>query len=1148
MKKNIIKSLLSLILSFSLFITGLGLTVHAADNRPMTDLENLIATVTQSGVEIPESGTINSELPIGIKVSFDVPVIGDEPEPPNPISHRDSVLIPLSSAFTLTTSVPSGGIALKDKSDVLVGHVTFFTDTGTGKVTALVTFDGEASIFEQGSSNVKVEFSAQFQYAGSGGQVEEGDYDVTILEKTYTVNVPPERIDYTVTKSGEVDLDKKEITWTVTINAQQGSTNVDLSAYKFFDNLSDVGVYIAGSFKVKTAEVQPDYTDNILSYSFPANTSGEQTIEFKTSIPDDKYYANLTEQTVRNVALLKDSQDKDVASDYEVVSFKPEWITKESLVEGDSISNTGIYDAENRTITWFIYANKHGASLNGVKITDVLTEGLTFSSATLYKRIGESWDGGQTISEPTDGVYDIGNITTEILLKIVTTVDDKGPVTKEEIYTNSATITWDQGPIGGVETGGIEVGLGYNAIEKEGVADTVNQRITWTVKVNRHGQEIENLKVYDLLVYGKNKNENWEPNDLEFPDGISIDVTELTPQYGQKYVSNSFVPMEETGLVLKVHSVKQNGIVIADLLEVTLPDTGNHQFSFTTQVVDPDIFAGNKHSVVHNTATLFGNNIKLNSASDNVDYNSDMLLKQMLEREAMSDPIEGKNSYTSNVSKGFDYSEKSVIFRLNVNADGINLTGAENAAGQQLGDATLTDTLPKGWEFVDFDQGLPFLIFKGSSTDGKIVIAGAELTEQEKLDIGYIAVSTPKTDTEGAKATFTFTKLDQPYVILLKAMPTDETVAGYFDSNESNTVRNNVNLKTKNWTPGVNDYQDVKIDSNVLTKGHSVEENGVLLWTVEYRPYDLGAEFGLKGQELVDEIQLGIDLRMDAQGQLILDGNITAYMLTLKADGSYELGDSVALTLGTNVIYDNEVRTLTFVIPDSAEAYRFSYITDVTGDPGTSIKNTVRLMGGTEKLEDTEDTYEISDQDGSASFLRSGWIQIFKIDGSVPSVPIAGVKFTLFDETGMIEIKKGITNDIGELRLKIIPDGSYILRETKDQYGNPPRVSIDYSVVVVTDPVTKVVTTSVDGKTGQGSNLVTIQNFEEGTAGNLSIKKTVAGDGADENKLFEFTFYLESAVAGEGVAGPFTYIGHGVTGGEISSRDSISLAHGQSIT
>ena len=162
------------------------------------------------------------------------------------------------------------------------------------------------------------------------------------------------------------------------------------------------------------------------------------------------------------------------------------------------------------------------------------------------------------------------------------------------------------------------MGVGYNAISKSGVADTANQKIRWTVNVDTKGQSIPDLKVYDLLVYGNSINLGAVTG---LPSGITS--TDLTPRYGQKYAGNF-----SGSYTVNVIPIMQGTTQVADLLEITgLSTSVLNTFSFDSQVVDPNIFAGNKTSTVRNTATLFSANAKLNAATGSVNYTNRMLLK-----------------------------------------------------------------------------------------------------------------------------------------------------------------------------------------------------------------------------------------------------------------------------------------------------------------------------------------------------------------------------------------------------------------------------------------------------------------------------------------------------------------------------------------
>lgn len=1091
--------------------TGGGVLPTTAVIDP-TVLKDFTATVKQEGVPIPEAGTITSDKSIRVDLSFGIPVQGDDPTPPNPVKKGDTISFAVSNAFTLLSSA---SIELK-MGTTKVGTATFTTDPATKMVTANVLFDGDDLVFDGTSNTVTVQFGGDFEYDDSGASGSTGDHIVSILEKNYTVNVPALPIIYDVSKTGIANLAEQSIAWTVNIGATQGGTPVDLAGYQFFDDLQNVGEYITDSFQVDGGDVSPDTADNDLRYVFPTSSTSPKTITFKTKIPDSKYYAT-GQQNVTNKAQLQDSTMTMMAEDQVTVSFTPTWITK-SGVSSDA-GSSGVYDPTSRTITWTITANQMAATLPNAVITDVLPAGLTLASAKWQKWNGTTWIDDNSITPNVSGEFALGNINTMILLTIVTNVPPDAYTTGTTQYSNSANIRWDGGPGTGLGSGSFTVPIGYNAITKSGVADPANQKIRWTVNVDTKGQSIPVLKVYDLLVYGNSINLGTVSG---IPGGIA--TGDLTPRFGQKYAGD-FVVSGAAGNTVTVIPIMQGATRVADLLEITnLSTTAVNTFSFDSQVVDPNIFAGNKDSNVLNTATLFSATTKLNAATATVSYTNRMLRKELLKREAMTDPADSVNSQrTRTASAGFDYQDKSAIFRLSVNADGIDLTNTTNAAGETLGVATLTDTLPAGWEFVDIASGSQYLIFEGIGQADRTVIA----TDTTPDPVAGLTASF-----SGQTASFTFTTLNQPYVILVKAKPTSATLADYFNANKTTTPTNSTTLKTEKWISGVSSSQNVSITSQILVKNTTQPAAGELRWSVDYKPYDLPQP----GERLEDQLPLGIDLRTDATGNLLLTGNITVNEMTLNANGTYTLGNPVALVLGSNVSYDNATRVLSFIIPNSAKAYRFSYLTDITGVPGT-ITNKVSLFGSSTELEDTSKSYVITAADGSASLLRNGWISINKTDGDGNS--LAGAEFTLYAMDNTTVIKQGITGSDGTVKLKVIPDGTYILRETKAPAGYTLE-NVNHSLTVTTSGTT--VTSSIDGKTGADANTLNVKNFTANTAGNLTISKAVAGAGADTTKTFAFTLTLE------GATGTYSYIGQGVPSGTIASGGTISLAHGQSIT
>lgn len=271
-----------------------------------------------------------------------------------------------------------------------------------------------------------------------------------------------------------------------------------------------------------------------------------------------------------------------------------------------------------------------------------------------------------------------------------------------------------------------------------------------------------------------------------------------------------------------------------------------------------------------------------------------------------------------------------------------------------------------------------------------------------------------------------------------------------------------------------------------------------------------------------------------------MENNITATTLTLNSNGSYSEGSMLTEgELTKAVSYDAQTRVLRFKIPQTEKAYRFTYITDVTAETGT-VKNTVSLKGSISAPVSAVDqkSYSITSTSSQASFNRSGWLLINKKDSG--GDPLAGGKFTLYSEDGTTVIRSGTSGTNGKIYLKVLPEGSYILKESVAPKGYVLD-GLQHRVTVSKDTAGKFIT-SIDGKTGASSNEIDVINHSTGTLGALKIEKTVGGNSGDTAKPFTFTLTLSDT------ANRYPYIGDGVPNGDIKSGEQISLAHKQSIT
>ncbi len=1117
---------LALMLLFSVLLPAQ--TVYAADKS--TVLTEFVATLKQGGAILGASDKIDSEKDIQVEISFRVPVQGDQPTPTDPVNYLDTARFEVSDAFRLLSDTTPKVLKFGN-----IPVATLTLEESGSKVFANVVFDGDPTVFDGSDpslNTVKCLFTANLKYDKTGDDGEEKDVNVAILEKTYTVHVPPAEIVYEVTKSGTPNLADRTITWNVDISATKAGNPVDLAGYKFVDNLNAVGEYIPGTFSPSSLTPVYDETGKILSGTFPTGSTSPQTVTFQTEIPENKYYGS-GNQSITNTAQLMDGADVLKKDGTKSVTFTPpKWIEKTGTTNDKP--NDPTYDPTNRTITWAIIANHEGAALNNIVITDALKDGLTFHSA-----IWEKWDSAsstwveETSITPIGNEYRISNITSKIRLTIVTNVPNESHTTGKKTYTNAATISWTGSPDpatnSGLRSGVIGVDIGYSALTKTGTADPAARKVKWNITVDARSQSsLTGLKVYDLLVYGSSASGFDKAAANGWPLGINVD--DITVRYDQAYISGTFQNIGPSVVAAPtVHDIMQGGKKVAELLEFTnLSNAQVNAFTFETRVLNPDLFASNTTNSkrIYNTAMLFSNTTKITETLADPVYNSSILRKEMLKREAMDNPAAGVNALmTLDASESFHYIDKSVIFRLSVNADGIDWTDLQNGDGEALGKAIVTDSLPTGWEFDKID-GKDFLIFEGVKNG----------TSVNATDTAPDTVSGLTANFSGTTATFTFDLLTRPYVILVKAKPNAATIQDYFGANHSGkTATNTVGLKTENWQPGVSTARDVSIASTILTKTDEKLGDGEVEWTVEYRPYELTHS---DPRRVEDTLPIGLDLRTDATGKLLLDGNIAVNEMILQANGTYTMGDSVALVLGDNISYDNATRTLKFAIPENNKAYRLTYVTDVTGAVG-QVTNAVKLISGSSNVGGTAKPYLITSQDGSATLQRNGWLEITKTDGAGALLP--GAEFTIFAMDGATVIRQGMTGADGKVMLKVIPDGDYLLRETKAPAGGYTLEGATHTVGVKTEG--SVVTTTIDGKTGTDSNKLAIKNFLSNTAGSLTIRKTVAGNATEPGRKFEFSITLDDMV------NTYPYIGaNGGPSGNITGSATIELEDGESVT
>ncbi|MEY8357209.1 DUF5979 domain-containing protein [Lachnospiraceae bacterium 54-53] len=1089
-------------------------------------LLDLKMKITQDGNDDVDGGIIAGK-DFRVEGSFRVPVEGDGLPPYECVVTGDEaefnldtnidIIIPVSMQLDLTYEGEHVG--------------TLYFESGKIRI----VFDGEV-LSEDGVGNVVCEFGATMKYTGT--DIEEGspNENVYIIDKEYTVKAPEVPVTQTQVKTGELSADKTKINWKVVVNAAKGSTDVSLKDYVFQDNLENAGTYVPGSFKIGENGVSDenvyDAVENTLSYTFDTDDTGEQTITFSTEVPADTLIKG---GTIRNTAQF--GKDGTLENTNQVTIP----IAKKTLIEktgsaGGGMSG-GTYDPTNRTITWTITVNQDKIPLENVTVEDELPGNLIWKSAEWSWDNPDETDSGITLpiaigTEPTDNKYNLnGTITKTVKLTITSEVPAESYVGTTTYYNNKAALTWDGMPNGtwSDETG--DIGIGIDGLTKQtvGTPDYEKRQIQWKGTVDLKNQtgftDVNKIKVYDLLIYG----DSVKLEDTNLSTLIGAGYTKLKAKFGQRFVPGSFIG---AGLAQEViQEVTAGGVTVGQLLVVSGFNIDKaYDFTFKTQILDPNIFAANERRTVYNTASLYYDGTHLDNGDAQISYNSDILSKQVLEA--------GTNTVGTSAN-GFDPEDKTAVFRLNINAEGYDLTGAQTENGT-LGNVIVKDTLPDDWTFVDLLSDTRYQLYDESNN---LVTDTSDILDGDP-------------DISGRTAEFVFKYLNKAYYILVKAQLSEEGYLKYLQNAYSNgkseshqNAANTVKITAESdagWE--TEESETVQVPTVFLVKTVNSGKNPVE-WTIKFNPYDLQA---LKNVKITDQIPEGLEFSLKQDGSL----DLTSFKVTeydSMVSGAFPTSGGTDLDeqqLQSMISYEKASRILTFT-PAEGKLYQIVYQTEVTGNVSGNLKNQVTVSGSSIDGTGTNSSYTVQDSHANATLERNGYLDISKVDER--SHPLSGAVFTLYSDQALQNpIRISSVRSDGTLRIVPIPapqnsgdpEFTYYLKETTVPSGYESDNMV-YTVTVKRGSDNKAVTT-VSGKTPGA--ILTVMNYPINTVGKLSISKAVEGNAANTADVFDFTIEF----TGSSVDSVYNYIGSGgKENGQLTisgNRGTFQLKDKESIT
>lgn len=1168
--------------------------------------------VTQ-GTDIAPGGTIQGRQAFTlISEGLKVPVNGDDPNPTNAdpskyIQKGDWIELKREDHFkeVVLPTVNKNLMATTDFGLKQLGTAYFTQDS------IKIVFNGDDTFFNGIGVNVTFSFDTTANSDLNG--IEYGDTkSISIFGGAYQLKNPDVTAKYNLTLTSPgmrssswayriINPDffvAGAITWQSTVSAFDQFDNkikLPLDGKTFYTNPASYnmdspsstyrvsGIYVPGSFKVNDELVEPTIDANgALSYDFPKGTGVDPKVEYKTWIPKGGYYYEYRSPAgdpgravnMNGKVELKDGNAVLGNRNQEIV-FAPDWIQANAS-----------YDNSDETITWKITVNQYNKKgLKDFTITNVLPAGLDFSSAEW-----QTWEDGiasevKPITPDANSIYSFGDINGKVELVI------KSKVTSGSNFRIDPRANWKLDTPDGIQNNDATTGLRPVAVTDEAIvtigAHTFTKSgsvsmedynlgaITWTVNLAPQ-YALPNAVVYDVLVHGGDL--NVLDNAVDATGEVSsetiakikanVNTAQLWKQYHLgtlKGVSNA------SSLTMKAIPLTVDGEVVADLIKVSGYSDQAASFSFRALETNTDILFRqdtNTEKARWNRALLFdGGAVK--KAENYTNLHLRMLNKDML---TASYPIksDGKADtwYTpNNVNRyigydssssgdeytlaGYDRTTKTVTFRLSVNMPGYNTVEMVKSGGSRvITDVKLVDTLPEGWEFIPFSEQKDFELWKGYSDNGSSTGYGFRnnaISIIEPNDPAHVV----NFSHSGNEGTFTFSKLEGPYVILVKARPSNEALAKYLDEyttlgTDKQVLYNKADLHMT-WggvEKVLTEQRKIIVPIQTLAKSVTKPVPGVLEWTVNYTPpFNMNQDVYLQ-----DTLGAGMNLRYEENKKLVLTApSMAVYPAKLTASGTLE-HDGAALDLSDpNAEVQVEVApgtegttVLKFKMKDPNKFYQFVYQTEV--DPskvkaGDKMGNEVKLEGD-DNLKSvsarSESTLDSTDVAGSSS--TNALLPLKKVDPD--GNPLKDVEFTLYKKSDGTQIAQGTTDSGGKLNLLFPDPGYYELKETYIDTNTWLPTTRIYQVYVGNTPGKPI---WVDGvKVTFDSPLVVPTPAQ----GKLTISNKVEGNGSDLNKEFEYTVTF----VGEGKDGEYTFKKSDNTFGTIKSGDKIILKHGQTAT
>ncbi len=596
---------------------------------------------------------------------------------------------------------------------------------------------------------------------------------VTIFGTTYQLMNGTGSTNYTVTKTGTVDMHTQTVKWSVGIMAADNSGQpITLGGVIFSDDLANVGEYVDGTFAINDSSVVPSVNGSVIRYTLPSGANDTQaTLTFSTKMSDSDYFGQsevgtdangpntYKEKSLENTAQLLDQSGNAIYSAQAKVVYTPKWISKVGLPDKNEISGA----VDPYMISWVITVNeKDPITMTDAKIVDTLPDGLEFVGAKIQKMDnGSAWIDVSTLSAaPSDNTFTLGTIDSARRIIIVSKMKSNSGsgIPNKVTFSNTASLTFEEYENGKISStdiadAGVQI-LTKRPINANGASDQNN--LFWKEDGLHARYQIEITKttkltepvIYDILLYEHNwkdgKRATFEPyfgtlnlDDLPAPIKNKSDILKDIENIGtgMKYVGAEGRIESTSGatLNLKIHPVKASGKEIGQILEITgftAESSTSQKVNLEVKIVDPRLIYPNDTTKLGDTGAATAKNMIRNSA---MLYNGSDLINRSATRNNNATSVLYKEAIPADKTVGQQGNELSSDAFVNTYPQKKDV-GANSIYNYRDGSAVFRLSINASKRVMSTTS-----VWNKNSLDGEIALMNPVI--EERIPVGWEAVA-----------------------------------------------------------------------------------------------------------------------------------------------------------------------------------------------------------------------------------------------------------------------------------------------------------------------------------------------------------------------------------------------------------------------